>query len=139
MDKFENRLKRDAEDIDTGDSAALRARIDASIRGTKQIRPVPESRDPGINLWWASSITGLATALIVIVIVNVNQPEVADTPVAPVAQDTVPEFIEELPIMKMPPIKSADFTNPLEDELLRLQADLEKAEQTVRDELRRSF
>ena len=43
MDEFENRLKRDAEDIRAAVSPELRTRIDASLRATKQIRPVPDA------------------------------------------------------------------------------------------------
>jgi len=139
MDKFEDRLKHDAEQIDTGDTTALRARIDASIRATNRIRPVPEARDSGISLWWASSITGLATALIVIVLINLNQPEVPDIPAEPVASETVPDYIEEIQGLASPEIRTADFTSPLEDELVKLQADIERAEKTVKEKIALSF
>jgi len=139
MDEFEQRLKHDAEKIDTGDTAALRARIDASIRATNRIRPVPETRDSGIGLWWASSITGLAAALVVIVLINVNRPDTPDTPAEPVVHETVPEYIEELQGLARPEIRTADFTSPLEDELVRLRADIERARQTVREEIALSF
>ncbi|NIV17853.1 MAG: hypothetical protein GWN47_05460, partial [Woeseiaceae bacterium] len=52
MDEFEKRLKGDADDIEATVSPDLRQRIDASLRGTKRIEPVPESRMTGINIWW---------------------------------------------------------------------------------------
>jgi len=139
MDEFEDRLKRDAYAIQADPGPELRARIDASLRATEQIRPVPESRDSGMNLWWASSITGLATAIVVIVLINWNSPVTEVMPVEPVAGDIVPDYIDELESLYSPPIKTADFTNPLEDELLRLQADIERARENVREDIEFSF
>ena len=139
MDEFEDRLKRDADAIQADPGPELRARIDASLRATEQIRPVPESRDRGMNLWWASSITGLATAIIVIVLINWNSPLTEVVPVQPVASDTVPDYIDELQGLYPPQIKTADFTNPLEDELVRLQADFERARENVKEDIEFSF
>jgi len=116
-----------------------RARIDASLCATEQIRPVPESRDSGVNLWWASSITGLATAIIVIVLLNWNSPVTEIVPVEPVASETVPDYIDELQGLYSAKIKTADFTNPLEDELLRLRADIERARQNVKEDIEFTF
>jgi len=139
MDEFKNRLKRDAYDIQADPSPELRARIDASLRATEQIRPVPEFRDSGVNLWWASSITGLVTAAIVIVLINWNSPVAEVVPVEQVAGDTVPDYIDELQGLYSPQIKTADFTSPLEDELLRLRADIERARENVKEDIEFSF
>ena len=139
MDEFENRLKRDAEDIRAEISPELRSRIDASLRATEQIRPVPESRISGSNLWWASSVTGLAAAVIVIVLINWNQPATEQVPVAPVADRTVPDAVDEQPGLYRPQLKTADFTNPLEEELVKLQADIERARENVKNDIDFTF
>ena len=140
MDEFEKRLKRDADAIDAKVSPALRNRIDASLRGVKPIALSPARHErvaPG--LWWASSLTGLAVALVVIVLVNWNAPVTAPVPDAPVATLTVPpDDVLDLP----PPvldIRTADFTSPLEEELVRLQSDLEKARDSVKRDLDFTF
>jgi hypothetical protein len=139
MDEFENRLKRDADEIRADISPELRERIDASLRGTKRIQPVPESGNPGINLWWASSLTGLAAAVMVIVLINWNRPTTELVPVEPVAQRTVPAF-DELQSLNPPRlIKTADFATPLEEELARLQADIERARANVRKDIEFTF
>ena len=137
MDEFENRLKRDAEEIRAGISPELRTRIDASLRATEQIRPVPESRASGMNLWWASSLTGLAAAVIVIVLINWNRPTNELVPVEAVA--SVPDNINENQGLYRPQLKTAGFTKPLEEELIRLQADIERARQNVREDIDFTF
>ncbi len=139
MDEFENRLKRDAEEIRVGISPELRTRIDASLRATEQIRPVPESRASGMNLWWASSLTGLAAAIIVIVLINWNRPTTELVPVEAVASETVPSNISEIQSLYRPQLKTAGFTKPLEEELIRLQADIERARKNVREDIDFTF
>lgn len=140
MDEFEQRLKREAEEIDATVSPELRQRIDASLRGTKRIEPVPESRSGGMNIWWTSSLTGLAAAIAVIVLINWNRPLVEPVPVEPVAERTVPIVIDDLQGINPPRlIKTAEFTTPLEEELAKLQADIEKARATVRKDIEFSF
>ncbi len=139
MDEFENRLKRDAEDIRVAVSPELQSRIDASLRVTEQIRPVPETRTSGINLWWASSLTGLAAAIIVIVLINWNHPTTELAPSETVASETVPDYDNEIPSLYRPQIKTAEFTNPLEEELARLQADFERARQNVKEDIDFTF
>ncbi len=140
MDEFEHRLKLDAQAIRAGISPELRSRIDASLRATEQIRPVPESPAPGMNLWWVSSLTGLAAAVIVIVLINWNGPSTAPVPLEQVADRTVPVAVDELQGL-YPPwlIKTADFTSPLEEELARLQADIERARANVKKDVDFTF
>ena len=139
MDEFEQRLKRDAEDIRGGISPELRSRIDASLRATEQIRPVPESRASGMNLWWASSLTGLAAAIIVIVLINWNQPATGPLPTATLANETVPSYVNEFQGLYRPSLKTAEFTKPLEEELVRLQADIERARASVKKDIDFTF
>ena len=139
MDAFEKRLKQDAQDIDAGVPPQLRERIDATLRATKRIEAVPESRMSGVNIWWASSLTGLAAATIVIVLLNWDRPVTVETPEVPVAIQTVPEFNE---LQRFDPprlIRTAEFTTPLEDELTKLQADIERARAIVRKDIEFTF
>ena len=140
MDEFENRLKQDADEIQAEVSPELRHRIDATLRATKRIQPVPESANPGINLWWASSLTGLAAAVIVIVLINWNRPTTEMAPADAVADRTVPATFEELQSLNPPRlIKTAEFETPLEEELARLQADIERARATVSKDIEFTF
>jgi hypothetical protein len=73
--------------------------------------------------------------LLVVVVLNVRQPAtqaiLADLP----AQQSDVMSVER-PLLNM---EAAVFTAPLEDELSKLESDLKKAEQLVRDELKISF
>ena len=138
MDEFENRLKRDAAEIRAEVSPELKSRIDASIRATDQIRPVPESRTTGMNIWWASSLTGLAAAIAIIVLINWNQP--APVSVEPVATHTVPVPPDGSADLNPPLLfQTADFASPLEEEMIRLQADIEKARESVKNDIDFTF
>jgi len=140
MDEFENRLKRDAEDIRAEISPQLKERIDASLRATDRIQPVPESGTSSANLWWASSLTGLAAAIMVIVLINWNRPAAELAPLEPVARHTVPVQVEDLQMLYPPRlVKTAEFTSPLEEELTRLQADIERARETVKKDIDFTF
>ena len=139
MDEFEKRLKRDADAIRPEASPELAARIEASLRGIEPIRPVAERPASSTGLWWASSLTGLAAAIAVVVLVNWNQPTVEDVPEATVVNMTVPPDS----VLTAPPvpleISTADFASPLEEELVHLKSDLEKARDKVRKDLDFTF
>ena len=138
MDDFEKRLKEDAGKIHAKVSPELRARIDASVHATTQLRPEPKPPTPFINLWWASSLTGLAAAIAVIVVLNWNKP--VAPPVEPTAETTVvPRYAEEFQTQFPVTAATAEFTAPLEEELEKLKADLEKATQTVREDIDFNF
>ena len=137
MDEFEKRLKEDAAAIRAEVSPELKARIDASLRGVEPIRPVRDTKPSGAGFWWASSLTGVAAAVLVIVLVNLNAP--APAPVEQVAEITVPEVTETPLLAPMLDVRTAEFTSPLEEELVKLQSDLEKARETVRKDLDFSF
>ncbi|MCI0518522.1 MAG: hypothetical protein L0Y45_11905 [Woeseiaceae bacterium] len=137
---LEQRLRADAQQIVADVSPELRARIDASIRSVAPIRSVPASRDadrsggPG---WWASGLTGLAAALLIILLVNTNRssgPTPDSVTEDNVATTVTPEVSESLVTLPLK-VRTADLTGPLEEELLRLQADIEKARQTVERDL----
>ncbi len=140
MDEFEKRLKQDANALEAEVSPQLRARIDASLRGTERPGAVGPEKRSASRLWLASSLTGLAATIAVIALVNMNRPDPA--PVAtPVAElPTVPASPLDFPLF--PPdldIQSAEFASPLEEELLKLQADIEKARNSVREDIDFTF
>ena len=140
MDEFEKRLKQDADAIRTEISPELTSRIEASLAGVEPIRPVEkEPMSTPVNLWWASSLTGLAAAVIVIAVVNWNPPAVDDVPDVAGPVITVPPddvLIDELPDWD---IRTVEFASPLEEELDNLKSDLEKAREKVREDLDFTF
>lgn len=140
MDEFEKRLKRDADAIQAEASPELRARIDASLRSTSQVRPAGRKTEPApANMWWASSLTGLAAAIMVIVLINWNRTDSVPVPAENIANTTVPADPDPLMAPPMLDIRTADFTSPLEDELVKLQSDIEKARQSVKKDLDFTF
>ena len=127
MDKLAKRLRDDAARIEVDISDELDRRIEASLHATTQDRPVarPASRPP--LFWWASTITGIAAAIAVIAIVNLqveDQPEPA-TPVDLMA--TTPRIDLNA--------ETAMLTAPLQEELDKLQSDLKKAEEKVKRDI----
>jgi len=140
MDEFEKRLKRDADALQVEVTPALQSRIDASLRGVEPIRPVPTRGQGSIRLWWASSLTGLAAVIALVVIGNLNQPESGVDQDSVLVVRTEPPMPVEFPLISPElDLRSADFTSPLEEELLKLQADLEKARETVRKDVDFTF
>lgn len=139
MDKFEQRLKRDADAIRAEASPEFRARIDASLQGIEPVRQARRKSSPA-GLWWASSLTGLAAAAIVIALVNWNRPEQAIEPADTLATETDLPTEPELPVApELLDFRTADFTSPLEQELINLQSDIEKARDSVQKDLDFTF
>jgi hypothetical protein len=132
MDKLREQLKEDAARIDVQISDEFDRRMAASLQGVRPELPdVPKIRQRPAAFWWASSLTGVATALVLIAIFNSRLP-VEDTPVvsptlSPVSVATIPNIDWKA--------ESAMLTRPLQKELLDLQADLKKAEEKVKEEI----
>ena len=119
-------LREDAAKIDVEVSAQLDGRIRASLQGVTPERP--GERVPPVkprSMWWASSLTGVAAAAALILVVNLNGPE----PVAPQNHVVVPVLTPDLIFER------AMMTEPLEQELADLEADLKKAEEAVKKEI----
>ena len=131
MDDIERQLKEDAGLIKAELSPELQERIRASLESTRPEDQAPQKTQlPGTRLWWASSLTGLAAAALVIVLVNWN------TTVVPVDDQPLPST----PIWDFPlNVETAEWATPLEDELKNLQSDLEKARENVERDLRLAF
>lgn len=127
MDKLARQLREDAANINVEVSAELENRIRASLHGiTPERARESEAPQRPRSTWWASSLTGIAAVTIVIVLLNLNQPE---PPVADIATQSGYIFQPQLII------NPAVMTAPLRKELENLEADLKKAEQAVRKEI----
>jgi len=140
MDEFENRLKRDAAAVQAEVPPELRSRIDASLRGVEPIRTVSPARPATNRLWWASSLTGLAAVIALVVIGNFSEPDSASVQEVDVVARTEPPLPVDLPLLAPElDIRSAEFISPLEEELLKLRSDLEKARDNVREDVDFTF
>ena len=133
MDSLADQLRSDAERVDVDVSPELQQRIDASLRSVDpETAPSQPMRARRAVFWWTSSLTGLSAAVVAIVIMNT--PWFADsvtlgrhaTPPTTVA-DSVPSIDWK--------VEPAMLTSPLHAELAALQADIEKAEQKVKDDI----
>jgi hypothetical protein len=138
MDKLANRLRDDAANIDAEISAQLDSRIRASLNAIEPETP-RRQHEPGrrrVSFWLASSLTGVAATLAVIAILNIvdtNEPAAVSRTVA----ENVVQPIE-IPVIDLD-VEAATLTGPLAQELEDLQADLRKAEQVVRGDVRIDF
>jgi len=133
MDKLAEQLKTDAALIDVQVSDELDRRITAYLQGVTPERPdMPAKQARSASFWWASSLTGVAAALVVIVIINSqSQPKVE--PVAQIAGTSpVPQVVTPTIDWKT---ESAMLTRPLQQELEDLQSDLKKAEEKVKRDI----
>lgn len=134
MDKLAKRLRDDARQIDCTISDELDNRINASLQGiTPQAAYEPRAAaSRPAWFWWASSLTGVAAAVAVILIVNLQvsepQPVAAEPAVTPLV----------LPAIKWH-TEAAVLTSPLEEEIENLQSDLKKAEEAVKQDIDRLF
>lgn len=129
MDKLAQQFRRDAEKIEVTVSDELDHRIAASLRSVTpeaESVAVPKSRRPAL-FWWASSLTGIAAAVLVIIIVNTQQPVEPATP-------TPASIVAAVPVIDWK-TETAMLAGPLQQELDALQADMKKAEKKVRDDI----
>ena len=127
MDKLAEQLREDAAQITVAVSAELDDRIRASLQGVtperaREDRPPTKPR----SRWWASSLTGVAAVAALILVLNLKQPE----PVTPQNDPVVPSIPTPDWIFE-----NAMMTEPLEQELADLEADLKKAEEAVKKEI----
>ena len=137
MDKLERRLKEDAGLIKAELAPELQERIRASLESTEPAKQTPRTtKTPGTSLWWASSLTGLAAAALLIVVINWNG---GVEPVEEVADAAPPGITWSIQSGFPLNAETAEWTAPLEEELKNLQSDLEKARETVERDLRLGF
>ena len=140
MDKLEQQLKRDAEAIEATVSPQLQARIDASLHAARDVRQADVAPRRTASLWWMSSLTGLAAAILIIAFLNLNRDDAApenteSTVAAPSAAAPERLFSETFPLETRPAV----LTSPLEKELEDLQSDLEKARDSVEQDIKLGF
>ena len=132
MDKLAKQLKADSELINAEVSDELDHRISASLRGIAPEQPAnsPPRQRPAA-FWWASSLTGVAAALVVIAIINSQ----TQTDVAPaVVAETSPVNEPGSPVIDWK-TESAMLTRPLQRELEDLQSDIKRAEEKVKRDI----
>jgi hypothetical protein len=146
MDELKNRLKQDADAIRAEITPEMSARIDASLCSARETIPpsqVPQTRSS--SLWWASSITGLTAALLIVLLANWNKPVESDLPEVSAGVQTTPGTSVSLPEgwqmgdAFLLNVESADLTRSLEEELINLQSDLEKAKENVERDVKFAF
>ncbi len=124
MDKLARQLREDAAKINVEVSAELDDRIRASLQGVTPEQP-RDSLPPvkPRSMWWASSLTGIVAVAALILVLNLNEPEsVPPRNDIVVPSISTPDWIFE----------NAMMTEPLEQELADLEADLKKAEEAVK-------
>jgi hypothetical protein len=133
--EIEGRLRSDASRIDADVSSQLHERIAASVHSAKQVRSIalPERRSD--SHWWASGLTGIAAALLIIAFINWNRDTTNGVAESTIATTITPEISERFGSFPLK-AQTADLTGPLEEELLKLQSDLEKAREAVERDLR---
>lgn len=135
MDKLAEQLRADAAQINSPISPELDARIQASLQGItpEAAAPLlPKRESKSFSSWWISSLTGVAAAVVLIVVVNLQAPE----PVPVVSNSTPQPLI--LPTVEWH-ARTAVLTSPLEQEMDNLQSDLKKAEEAVKQDIDRLF
>lgn len=132
MDKLAKQLQDDAARIDVRISDELDRRISASLQGVTPEDPEADTaRHRPAAFWWASSLTGVAAALIMVAVIN-SQPRIEAVPA--VAPEISPVTVATIPTIDWK-AESAMLTRPLQRELEDLQADLKKAEEKVKREI----
>lgn len=135
MDKLADRLRKDADNIEVAVSDELDHRIAASLRS---VTPLQESESivtsrRSASFWWASSLTGIATAVAVIIFVNSGTSQVPAT-ATPATTTTPASIAAAVPAIDWK-AETAMLTGPLQQELYALQSDIKKAERKVKDDI----
>ena len=135
MDKLADRLRKDADNIEVAVSDELDHRIAASLRS---VTPLQESESivtsrRSASFWWASSLTGIVTAVAVIIFINSGTSQVLAT-ATPATTTTPASIAAAVPAIDWK-AETAMLTGPLQQELYALQSDIKKAERKVKDDI----
>ena len=140
MDKLRDTLKADAGQIRVTISDELDARIHASLQGVEPELPARQ-RQPrkSFSFWFASSLTGIAATILVIVVANLKGPGAPVTVASSPATNSATPVVTEQAFAPLLKAESAVLTAPLREELENLESDLKKAERAVREEIGLSF
>ncbi len=137
MDNLAKQLREDAAAINVDISPQLDTRIRASLESVTQEKPQPATRPErgrSSGFFLASSLTGLAAAVALIVIVNTNTVETTDSTMAGNSESALQ--LPELPRLPLR-VEEAMTTTPLEQELQNFQSDLQRAAKAVEDDVER--
>ncbi len=126
-DDLARRLAEDAGAVDAPVDPALRRRIDAAVAAAPRRRARPERR-PAL-LGWAAAAAGLAAVAVAILWQNA-----ADDTVAPATVAATP-----LIVPRDLNFEQVALTAPLEQELVHLRTDLEKARRSIERDLRENL
>jgi hypothetical protein len=133
MDKLATQLREDANRIECEVSAQLDDRIRASLEGMQpEVATTPHRERKSPAFWWASTLTRIAAAAAVILLINLQAP----VPVSGVTEP-VPQALQ-VPSIEWN-AQAAVLTSPLEQEYEKLQSDLKKAEEAVKQDIDRLF
>jgi len=139
MDKLASKLREDANRIDAQVSPQLDNRIRASVNAIEpeSARQRKAARRP-VSFWLASSLTGITAALAVIAVLNMTDSNEPEPMPRTVVGNTAPAV--GIPVLDLDlQVEAATLTSPLARELEDLQADLKKAEELVRGDVRIDF
>ncbi|MEO1247525.1 MAG: hypothetical protein AAFX56_17735 [Pseudomonadota bacterium] len=124
METLEERLKRDAAAVRAEISPELEERIRASLENAHSAEPASPARARPGWFWLMSSLTGAAAALVIIAVLNGQEPE------------RPPSVADVEPLLRMPALDVRPaMLGPLEEELDNLKKDFEKAERVVREDV----
>ena len=133
MDKLAKQLRDDAHSIECSVSEELDDRIRASLEGIQpEAGQRPRRESKSFSFWWASSLTGVAAAIVTIAFINLQVPDAG-----PVSTESNPQPLV-IPTVQWH-TETAVLTSPLEQEFEDLQADLKKAEEAVKQDIDRLF
>lgn len=158
MDELTARLKRDAAQIRAEPSPELQARLDASLHAVHTLGPITDdhaafyatrnsvTRNPS---WLLSGLTGLAAMALLILLVNWNSPvqpigpddRVRTVVVSPGPDDAGSRLPEDWHVSNNFSLKlrPADLTHSLDEELVNLRSDMEKARDSVERDVKFAF
>ncbi|MGB5353479.1 MAG: hypothetical protein WBN32_07720 [Woeseia sp.] len=129
MDKFEQRLKHDAAAIDAEVAPELRARIDVNLEPVARRQP---NSAPGVSAFWPA-FAGVAGLAVLAFLLLPAEKEAAD----PETQfSATPVYLAQQPLPMPLRLQPVELTEPLEQELQLLRADLERVRQSIARELR---
>ncbi len=139
MDKLAKQLRADAERIDVAVSDELEQRILASLHG---VSPRAEtSLDSPARLgqrsarfWWTSSLTGIAAAALIIVIINSQSQRPGIVVPGDMPTMSSVALVDNMPVIDWK-TETAMLTSPLREELEKLQSDIKKAEKKVKQDI----
>ena len=139
MDKLAKQLRADAERIDVAVSDELEQRILASLHGVSpragaSLDTSARLEQRSARFWWTSSLTGIAAAALIIVIINSQSQRPGSAVPADIPTISPVTLVDNMPVIDWE-TESAMLTSPLREELENLQSDIKKAEEKVKQDI----